>query len=138
MSERNTLSAVLVAGYLGNDLGGNITCRGKAVGLLYHGAADHGAVLEHVLQVDQITVVHVLRIIIGIMEMNDSFFIGLHNILREQHPLGQIPADLSCHIISLDTVNRRILIGILLFYILIVAFDQREDPVVRGICLSHQ
>ena len=64
MSQSKGLTAILVAGYLCNDLGGNITCCEKTVWLLDHGLADHSTVLKHILKVDQIAVVFPLGIII--------------------------------------------------------------------------
>ena len=52
--------------------------------LLNHGFGNHGAVLEHILQVNEVTVMLLLRIVIGIMEMNNAVLMGVHNIFREQ------------------------------------------------------
>ena len=70
--------------------------------------------------------------------MNDPFLMRLHNIFRQQKPLGNIFADLAGHIIPLHAVHGRIFVGIFLFDFLIVAFDQAEDLFVRGIGFSHQ
>ena len=72
MGQRKGLSAVLVAGHLRNDLRGDVAGSEKAVRLLDHGLADDGAVLQHILQVDQVTVVLLLCEIVRIMEMDDS------------------------------------------------------------------
>ena len=66
--------------------------------------------------------------------MDDSLLVSLHDVFRKQHSLRKVSADLSGHIVSLYTVHRRILIGVLLLYILIITLDQREDPVVRRVC----
>ena len=92
--------------------------------LLDHCSTDDSTVLQHVLKVHQITVVHMLCIVIGIMEMNDSLFVRLYDILREEHPLCQVTAHLACHIIPLYTVDSRVFIGIFLLYILIVALNE--------------
>ena len=108
------------------------------MGLLDHGAADDRAVLEHILQIDQVAVVHMLGIVIRIMEMDDPLTVRLHDVFRKEHPARQVLAHLAGHVISLHAVDRRILIGILLLHIFIVALDQGKDPVVRCICLSHK
>ena len=110
----------------------------KLWGFLDHGPADDRSVLEHVLQVDQIAVVHVLRIVIGIMEVDDPRLVRLDDILRQEHPLGQVTADLPRHVVPLDTVDRRVLVGVLLLHILVVALDQRQDPVVRRVRAAHE
>ena len=138
MGQADALPAVLVAGYLGDNLSGDIAGRGKAVGLLNPGLADNRAVLQHVLQVHQVAVVHVLSKIIGIMEMNDALPVRLHDILRKEHPLGQVLADLAGHVISLHTVNRWILVGILLLHILVIALNQGQNAVIRCIGLAYE
>ena len=110
MRQGNTLSAILVARHLCDDLRRDVACCRKTVGLFDQGPADNSPVLEHVLQIDQIAVVHVLRIVIRIMEVDDPGLIRLNDILRQEHPLGQVTADLPRHIVPLDTVDRRVLV----------------------------
>ena len=85
MGQADGLAAVLVGGHLGHDLGGDVAGGGEAVGLLDQGAGDNGAVLQHVLQVHQVAVVHMLGEIIGVVEMDDALLMGLHDILGQQH-----------------------------------------------------
>ena len=72
------------------------------------------------------------------MEMDDPCLICLHDILRKEHPLCQVTAYFTCHVIPLHTVDSRVFIGILLFHILIVALDQGEDAVVRCVRSSYK
>ena len=138
MGQRNTLSAILAAGNLGYDLHGNVAGRGKAVGLVNKCFTDHRTILQHVLQIDQVTVVHMLGKIVRIMEMNQPFRVRLYNVLRKQQTSGQIPADLPCHIIPLYTVDDRILIGIFLHHFFIITFYQCQYTPVRGIALADK
>ena len=138
MGQADALPAVLVAGYLGDNLSGDIAGRGKAVGLLNPGFADNRAVLQHVLQVHQVAVVHVLGKIIGVMEMDDALLVSLHDVLGKEHPLGQVLADLPGHVIPLHTVDRWILVGILLLHILIIALNQGQNAVIRCIGLAYK
>ena len=71
--------------------------------------------------------------VIRIMEMNDSCFMCIHNLLWKKETSCNILTYLSCHIIPLHTVHCRVLIGIFLLYILIIILDQRKDPVIRRI-----
>ena len=91
MSQADALPAVLVAGYLRDDLGGDIAGGGEAMGLLNPGLADHGAVLQHILQIDQIAVVHVLCEIVGVVEMDDALLVRLHDVGGQQQTLGPDP-----------------------------------------------
>ena len=138
MRQGEGLSAVLVAGYLGYNLCGNVAGGKEAVGLLNQCLADDSAVLEHVLKIDQVTVVLTLCIVIGIVEMDDSLVVSLHDLLRKKHTHGQVLADLACHIITLCGVDGRILIGVLLLGILIDLVKKRKDIVVCGIGLAGQ
>ena len=88
MGQGNGLAAVLVGGHLGDDLGGDVAGGGEAVGLFDQGAGDDGAVLQHVLQIDQIAVVHVLGIIVHVVEVDDARLVGLHDVLGQQHAAG--------------------------------------------------
>lgn len=50
------------------------------MGLFDEGTRDDGAVLEHVLQVDQIAVVHVLGVVVHVVEVDDARLVGLHDV----------------------------------------------------------
>ena len=81
---------------------------------------------------------HVLGIIIHIVKMDDPLLMRLDDLGRQQQAAGNILAYLACHIIALDAVDRRIFIGIFLFDLFIVAFDQAENLVVRSIRPAYQ
>ena len=138
MGQGDGLPTVLVGGHLGDDLGGDVAGGGEAVGPLDHGSGDDGAVLEHVLQVHQVAVVHVLGKIVAVVEVDDAVPVGLHNVLREEHPLGDVPGDLPCHVVALGRVDHRIFIGILLLGFLVAALDEREDLLVGGVAPADQ
>ncbi len=132
------LAAVLVGGHLGHDLGGDVAGGGEAVGPFNQGPGDDGAVLEHVLQVYQIAVVHVLGKVVGVMEVDDALLVGFHDVLGQQQPLAEVPGDLAGHIVPLGGVHHRVLVGILLFGLLVAALDEAEDTLVRGVAPADQ
>ena len=105
MGQADALSAVLAGGYLGDDLGGNVAGGGKAVGLLNQGARDNGAVLEHILQVDQTAVVHTLEVVIAVVEVNDTLFMRLGDFLRQENPVCDIPVHLICSHVGLKELR---------------------------------
>ena len=92
--------------------------------LLDHGLADNGTVLEHVLKVYKTAVVHMLRKVIRIMEMNETCLVSGNDILIEKESLGDILTYLTGHIVTLNAVDGRILIGVLLLDLFIVALDE--------------
>ena len=67
---------------------------------------------------------HMLGKIIRIVEMNDSLFMSLDHFLGQQKTVGNILAHRSCHVVSLNTVDHRIFIGILLKHFLVAALNQ--------------
>ena len=108
------------------------------MGLLDHGLADDCSVLEHVLKVDEITVVHVLCIVVCIVEVNDAFLVRIDDLLRKQQTGRDVPADFTGHIVSLNAVDYGVLVGVLLLDLLIIALNEAEDPVVGSVCLSDK
>ena len=101
MGQGKCLSAVLVAGNLCHNLRGDVACCEETVRLLDHGLTDHCSVLQHILKVDEIAVVLLLSIVVRIMEMYDSGFMSLHDILWQQHSLGKILGHLTGHVVTL-------------------------------------
>ena len=71
------------------------------MGLLDQRAADDRAVLQHVLQIDQVAVVHVLGVVVGVVEVDDALLMGLDDLLGQQHTHGQVLADLAGHVVAL-------------------------------------
>ena len=124
VGECEALSAVLIGGNLSDDLGGYVAGGEEAVGLLDHGLTDDRAVLQHVLEVDQIAVVFSLGIVVGVMEVDNALFVSLYDVLGEQNSLGQVLGDLTGHIVALGAVDDRVLVGVLLLDLLIRLVDE--------------
>ena len=138
MSQGEGLSAVLVAGHLRHDLGGDVAGGGEAVGLFDERTGDDSAVLQHVLQIHQVAVVHVLGVIVGVVEVDDALVVGVHNVLGQQDAVGDVAADLTGHIVALGGIHHRVLVGVLLLGLLVIALDEAEDLVISGVGLAHQ
>ena len=79
-----------------------------------------------------------LGIIVAVVEVDDTLAVRLHNILRQQDALAEVAADLAGHIVPLGGVDHRVLVGVLLLGLLVVALDEAEDLVVSGVGLTHQ
>ena len=138
VGQADGLAAVLGGGYLGYNLGGDVAGGGEAVGLLNHGAADHGTVLQHILQVHQVAVVHMLGKVVAVMEVNNARLVSLYNILGQQNALGDVLRHLAGHIVPLHAVNGGVLVGVFLLDLLVVALNEGEDLVVCGVGLADQ
>ena len=134
--ERDGLPAVLAGSDLGDDLRGDVACRAEAVGALDERAGDDRAVLKHVLEVHEVAVVHVLGKVIGVVEVNDALVVGLHDLGRKQDALGEVLGDLAGHVVALHGVDGGVLVGVLLLDLFVVALDQGQDLVVRGVLLT--
>ena len=136
MGQADALAAVLVGGHLCNDLGGNVAGGGKAVGLFNIGAGDDGAVLQHILQIDQVAVVHVLGKVVGIVEVDQALLMGLDDLRVQQQAGGQVLGDLTGHVVALDTVHGGVLVGVLLLDLFVLALDQAQNALVGGVGLA--
>ena len=106
--------------------------------LLDERARNDRAVLEHIFQIDQIAVVHMLGKIITVVEVDDALFVRPHDVGRQQNTVGDVLGHLPRHIVALHAVHRGIFIGILLLYLFVVAFDETENTVIRRIGLSRE
>ncbi len=138
MGQRNRLAAVLGGSNLSDDLRRDVAGGREAVRLLDQRARDNGAVLEHVLQVHQVAVVHVLSKVIRIVEVDQALIMGVHDLLGQQHALGQVLGNLAGHIVALNGVDGRVLVGVLLLDLFVVALDQRQDLVIGRVLLALQ
>ena len=134
--ERDGLAAVLAGGHLGDDLRGDVAGGGEAVRALDQRAGDHGAVLQHVLEVHEVAVVHVLGEVVRVVEVDDALVVGFHDLGREQLAHREVLGDLAGHVVALDGDDRGVLVGVLLLDLLVVALDQREDLVVGRVLVA--
>ncbi len=103
---------------------------------LDHGARDDGAVLEHVIEVDEVAVVHVLREVVRVVEVDDALVVGLDDVGGEKLAHGEVLGDLAGHVVALDGDDGGVLVGVLLLDLLVVGLDEGEDLVVRGVLLA--
>ncbi|MPN06278.1 hypothetical protein SDC9_153534 [bioreactor metagenome] len=81
---------------------------------------------------------HVLGEIVHIVKMDDSLLMGFDHLRRKQQPPGEVLGYLTGHVVALNAVDGRILVGIFLLDFLVVALDQAENAVVGGVGLPHQ
>ena len=124
--KRDGLAAVLAAGHLSDDLRGDVAGGGEAVRALDERAGDDGAVLQHVVEVDEVAVVHVLREVVRVVEVDDALLVGAHHLCWQQLAHGEVLGDLAGHVVALDGDHRGVLVGVLLLGLLVVALNKRE------------
>ena len=99
-------------------------------------AGDDGPVLQHVLKIHEIAVVHVLRKVIGVVEVDDALIVGLNHLGGEQHALREVLGDLTGHVVALNRVDSWVLVRVLLLDLFVVALDERQDLVVGRVLLA--
>ena len=138
MRQRDGLAAILVRGDLRDDLRGDIAGRGEGMRLFDERAGDDRAVLQHVLEIDKVAVVHMLGIVIRIVEVDDTGLMRLDDVARQQDAARDVLRDLARHIVALHGVDGRVLVGVLLLDLLVVAFDEGQDAVVRRVGLADE
>ena len=132
------LSAVLVGCYLSDDLCRYVAGSEEGMRLFNHGLADDGAVLQHVFQIDQVAVMFSLRIVVSVVEMDDACFMRLHDFFGEEQTLCQILGHFAGHVVALRAVDDRVLVGVFLLGLFVVALDETQDAVVGRIGAAHQ
>ena len=71
--------------------------------------------------------------IVGVVEVDKAFLVSLYYILGKKDSLGQILADFARHIVTLNRVYGRVLIGVFLLNLFVIALDKRQYLVVGGI-----
>ena len=138
MRKRDGLAAVLVGRDLRDDLRRDVARRGEALRLLDHRPGDDRAVLQHVLEVHEIAVVHVLRIIVHVVKVDEAVLVRLHHVLRQEESRRDVLRHLARHVVALHRVDRRVLVRVLLLDVLVVALDEGEDLLVGRIRLAGE
>ena len=136
MSQGDGLTTVLARCYLSNDLSCNVACRREAVWTLNQSTRDNSAVLQHVIKVDEVTVVHVLCKVIGIVEVDKTLVVSSNNILWKELTLNEVLRNLTSHVVTLNRNNGRVLVGVLLLDFLVVALNQRQNLVIGGVLVT--
>ena len=106
--------------------------------LLNQGAGNDGTVLQHIFQIYQVAVVHMLRIVVRVVEVDDTGLVGGHDLLGQEDAAGDVLGDFACHVVTLDSVDGGVLVGVLLLDLFVVALDQAQDPVIGGVGLTQQ
>ena len=81
---------------------------------------------------------HMLCKVVGVVKVNETLFVCLNNIGRKQHSSCKVTAYLACHIVTLNAVYGRILVGVFLLYFLVVALNEREDSVIGRVSLTNK
>ena len=137
MRHGDRLAAVLAGSNLRDDLGSDRTGCRKALRLVDVRSGDTGAVLQHILQVDEVAVVHMLGKIIRIMEMDNAALMGIDDFLGKQVTARIVTAPFTGHVISLHGEDGGILVAVLLLDFLIVALDDACDLLVYVAHLAH-
>ena len=71
--------------------------------------------------------------VVHVMDVDNSFIVGLHQVFREQDAPADILADFPRHIVPEGAVDHRILVGVLLLRLFVVPLNERKDPAVSRI-----
>ena len=131
------LTAVLTGSYGSDNLGHHVAGYLKALGRFNHLAVHHGAVVQHVADIDQTAVENGLDKIIHIMKMDGGFVVGFCNLFRQNHAAGQIFGNLAGDQVALGRGHNGIFIAVFFHNVFIAVTNQGEDGFVGGIGLTH-
>ena len=81
---------------------------------------------------------HVLGEVVRIVEVNQALVVGIHDLLGQQHALRQVLGNLAGHVVALNGVDGRVLVGVLLLDLFVIALNQRQDLVIGRVLLALQ
>ena len=137
MCQGDGLTAIGVTGNLSNDLCGDIAGGGKTVGLFNQSAGNDRAVLQHVLQIDQLTVGDRAGYIAHVMDVDHTLIVGVDDILGKDVTAADIFGYLRCEVIPHGAVDDGVLVGVLLPRGLTVMPKERQDLFVRRVPLTQ-
>ena len=137
VGQGNGLPTILAGTDSCGDLAGDVAGGEEPVRLLNQSACNHGAVLEHVIQIHEVAVVHVLEIVVHVVEVDDAIIMGLFDVFRQQHPPGDILGHLPCHIVPLGTDESSVLIGVFRTGLLIFAFHEGQNLPIQLVVTHH-
>ena len=138
MAQVHALAAVLVGGHTGDDLGHDGAGHLEALGGLDELAVHHGAVVQHVPDVDKAAVEDGLDEVVGVVEVDGPLVVGFGDVLGQEDAAGQVPAHLAGDVVPLGGGDHGVLVGVLLGQLLVLIAQQGEDGLVGGVSLAHQ
>ena len=81
---------------------------------------------------------HVLCEVVHIVEVDDSFLVGLHDVFREKQTFGKILGDFTGHVVTLYAVDDRVLVGVLLLSLFVLTFNDGKDFLIGVVGLSDK
>ena len=137
MGQADALTTVLAGGHLCDNLCGDVASGREPMRALNQSAGNHCTVLQHVIEVEQVAVVHMLGIVISIVEMDDARVVSFYDVLRQQHTHGQIFTDFTGHVVALYRHHLWILVRVFLLDLFVSVFDEGKNLVICGIVLAH-
>ena len=132
------LAAVLVGGHTGDDLGGNGAGHLEGLGALDELAVHHGAVLQHVANIDEAAVEDGLDKIVRVVEVDGPLVVGLGDVFGQKNAPGQVPAHLTRDVVPLGGGDHGVLVGVLLGQLLVLVAQQGQNGLVGGVGLPDQ
>ena len=106
------------------------------MGLFNERSGNNRSVLQHVFQIYQVAVVHVLRKVIGVVEVDNALFVRLYHIFGKKDAGSKVLRNLARHVVALNRVYRRVLVGVFLLNLFVVTFDESKDFVVGGVGMA--
>ena len=127
MTDVHRLPAVLGACHRRNDLGHDGTRNLKGLGAFNHLAVHHGAVVQHIPDVDQTAVEDRLEKIVGVVEVKNALVVRLGDLLRQKDTPGKVFRHLSGDQVTLGGRHHGVFVGVFLHHVLVGVLDQRQN-----------
>ena len=138
MGDVYRLSAVLRGCNRGDNLrdygAGNL----EGLGALNHLAVHYGAVVEHILYVDEAAVEYGLEEVVRVVEVDCALVVCLGDVFGEQNSPRKVLGNFARNEVALSGRGVRVLVGVFLHDVLIGVLYEREYALVSGVCLSDE
>ena len=131
MRKSNSLSTILIRSNLSNNLSCYITCCRERMRFLNHGLSNNCTILKHILKIYKAAIKVFHNRIIHIMNMNNTLFMCLNQFIRKYILLAKFFRNFASHIISLSSINSRILICILLSQFFILIINKTHNSLIK-------
>ncbi len=79
---------------------------------------------------------HALCIVVRVVEVDDSLFVGPHDVFGQKLAGGEVTGHLAGHVVALHGHDSGVLVRVLLLHDFVVRVDQRQDLVIGGVLLA--
>ena len=75
--------------------------------------------------------------VVQIVEVDDAFAVSFYYVLGQKQAAGNIFGNFAGHIVALDTIDGRVLVGVFFFSFFAAAFDKADNAIIGSVSLTQ-